>query len=91
MTVDVDIVLSERVNALLAPAAAVAHGPSRGGRPGAPFVYVVEDGRAKRVEVRTGAVGTAKIEIVSGLSDGDSIIQDPPDRLADGKPVRVAP
>ena len=67
MTVDVDIVISQRANALLVPAGAVAHGPSQGGRPGAPFVFVVEDGRARRVDVKTGAVGTAKVEIVSGL------------------------
>ncbi len=48
MTVDVDIVTAERDNALLVPASAVGHGPSTGGRPGAPFVVVVDHGRARR-------------------------------------------
>ncbi len=91
MTVDVDIVISQRANALLVPTGAVAHGPSQGGRPGAPFVFVVENGRARRVDVKTGAVGTAKVEIVSGLKDGDRVVVDPPDRLKDGEAVRVSP
>src|SRR5271165_2897164 len=61
MTVDVDIVTGERPNALLAPPSAVGHGPSQGGRPGAPYVVVVDQGHAKRVAVETGAVGPAKI------------------------------
>ena len=91
MTVDVDIVIDQRADALLVPAGAVAHGPSQGGRPGAPFVFVVEDGRAGRVEVKIGAVGTAKVEIVAGLKDGDSVIVDPSDRLKSGEAVRVSP
>src|SRR5271157_2226994 len=91
MTVDVDIVIDQRSDALLVPAGAVAHGPSQGGRPGAPFVFVVEDGRARRVGVKTGAVGAAKVEIVSGLEDGDRVIVDPPERLKDGDAVRISP
>ena len=91
MTVDVDIVVGERPDAMLVPTTAVGHGPSQGGRPGAPFVYVTDNGRARRVDVRAGAVGPAKTEIVAGLNDGDSIILDPPDRFRDGQAVRVAP
>ena len=91
MTADVDVVVAERHNALLVPASAVAHGSSVGGRPGAPYVFVVEAGRARRVDVKTGAIGAAKIEIASGLSDRDSVVIEPSDRLADGKPVRVTP
>ena len=91
MTADVDIVVAERENALLVPASAVAHGSSVGGRPGAPHVFVVEAGRARRVDVKTGAVGAAKIEIASGLSGEDAIVIEPSDRLADGTPVRVTP
>ena len=91
MTVDIDIVTGERPNALLAPASAVGHDPSKGGRPGAPYVFVVEQGRAKRVDVKTGAVGPAKIEIVTGLGDQDAIVLEAPDRLKDGEAVRIAP
>ncbi len=91
MTVDVDIVTGERPNALLAPTSAVGHGPSEGGRPGAPYVVVVEQGRARHAPVKTGAVGAAKTEIVSGLADEATIVRDNPDRLKDGESVRVAP
>ena len=91
MTVDVDVVVDEKPDALLLPAGAIAHGPSQGGRPGAPFVFVVDNGRARRVDVKTGAVGTAKIEIVSGLKDGDSVVVDPTDRIRAGQAVRVSP
>jgi RND family efflux transporter MFP subunit len=91
MTVDVDIVIDQRADALLVPAAAVAHGASKGGRPGAPFVFVVEGGRARRVDVKTGAVGAAKVEIVAGLKDADRVVVDPPERLNDGGAVRISP
>jgi RND family efflux transporter MFP subunit len=91
MTVDVDVVIDQRADALLVPAGAVAHGPSQGGRPGAPYVFVVENDRARRVDVKTGAVGTAKVEVVSGLKDGDRVVLDPSDRLKDGDAVQVSP
>lgn len=91
MTVDVDVVVGERENAMLVPTTAVGHGPSQGGRPGAPFVYAVDQGRARRVDVQIGATGTAKTEIIAGLNDADTVILDPPDRLRDGQAVRVAP
>ncbi len=91
MTVDVDIVTGERPNALLAPPSAVGYGPSQGGRPGAPYVVVVDQGHAKRVAVETGAVGPAKIEILRGLADDATIVRDGPDRLKDGESVRIGP
>jgi RND family efflux transporter MFP subunit len=91
MTVDVDIVTAERDNALLVPASAVGHGPSTGGRPGAPFVVVVDHGRARRVDVETGAVGPAKTEIRAGLVEADAVVRENPDRLRDGENLRIAP
>src|SRR5271166_1066688 len=91
MTVDVDIVTAERTDALLVPASAVGHGPSTGGRPGAAFVVVIENGRARRAEVETGAVGQSKVEIRSGLAERDAIALDAPESLRDGQSVRVAP
>ena len=67
MTADVDVVVAERENALLVPASASRRIFGQGGRPGAPYVFVVEAGRARRVDVKTGAVGAAKVEIASGL------------------------
>ncbi len=91
MTVDVDVVIHEKPDALLLPSLAIVHGPSQGGRPGPPFVFVVDGGRARRADVRTGAIGAAKIEIVAGLKDGDKVVADPTGRLRDGQAVRVSP
>ena len=91
MTVDVDIVTAERDNALLVPASAVGHGPSTGGKPGAAFVVVVDQGRARRIDVETGAVGPAKAEIRGGLAEGDAVVRDNPERLRDGESVRIEP
>ena len=89
MTVDVDIVTRESTDALLVPTSAVGHGRSAGGRPGAPFVVVIEKGRARRAEVETGAVGQSKIEIRSGLAESETIALEASD-IRDGQSVRVA-
>ena len=91
MTVDVDVVIRQRPDALLLPAGAIAHGPSTGGRPGPPFVYVVDGDRMRRVEVKTGAIGPAKVEIVSGIADGDVVVAEPNGWLKDGRAVRASP
>jgi RND family efflux transporter MFP subunit len=91
MTVDVDIVTAQRENALLVPASAVGHRASAGGKPGSPFVVVVRQGRARQVDVETGAVGPAKAEIRNGLAEGDVIVRDDPDRLRDGASLRIEP
>jgi RND family efflux transporter MFP subunit len=91
MTVDVNVVVAERPNALLLPAAAVRHDPPLGGRPGTPWVFRVVDGRARRTPVETGATGAAAVEIRAGLSEADRIIGAAPDRLADGQAVRLQP
>ncbi len=91
MTVDVDIVTSQRQDALLVPTSAVAHGPAQGGRPGAPYLFKVEQGRARRVPIQTGAVGAAKVEILAGATQDDLVILNPDDRLKDGRAVRATP
>jgi RND family efflux transporter MFP subunit len=50
-------------------------------------VYLVRDGRAVLVEVRTGALKSGRVPIESGLVPGDRIIVSPPSGLADGDRV----
>ena len=52
-------------------------------------VYVVEDGRAQRVEVVVGAQGDEMVEVRSGLSGGESVVVRDADRLSDGQAVRA--
>ena len=50
---------------------------------------VVNGNVAHLVPVVIGEDDGAKVQIVSGLSAGDQVIQDPPDSLIDGEKVTV--
>ena len=89
MTVDVNVEVAERDNALLVPDAAVRHDPPRGGQPGPAYVLRLQDGRAVRTPVETGATGQVAVEIRGGLDGTATILAAPPDGLADGARVRA--
>jgi HlyD family secretion protein len=66
-TVDVRIHVSERPSALVVPRGAVfIEGDKR-------FVFRVEDGRLHRRFIKVGISNPTKIEILSGLSEGDVV------------------
>ncbi len=90
MTVDVNVVVAERADALLVPATAVRHAAPQGGRPGPAHVFRLVDGHARRTPVELGAARTASIEICAGLEEGAMLVANPPATLADGDPVLVA-
>ncbi|MEH7156273.1 efflux RND transporter periplasmic adaptor subunit [Neobacillus drentensis] len=54
-----------------------------------PYVYLVKDGKAKKQHVRTGITSGKKIEILKGVSKGDQVIVNGPDKLKDGLEVTV--
>ncbi|OJW25248.1 MAG: hypothetical protein BGO51_27915 [Rhodospirillales bacterium 69-11] len=91
MTVDTNIVVAERPDALLLPPDAVRHDAPQGGRPGPATVFRVTDGVARRVPVTPGATGPSAIEIREGIGPEDAIVRAPPADLADGMRVRVRP
>jgi HlyD family secretion protein len=84
MTVSVDIAVAAKDNALVLPLAAI-HEP----RGAAPWVLRAEDGRAVRVPVRLGLVGTGLAEIEAGLAEGDAVLQGNA-AVAEGTRVRPA-
>ena len=51
-------------------------------------VFAIEDGRARRREVEVGRRSGLRVEIVSGLSPGESVITHPDDTIEDGVAVR---
>ena len=53
------------------------------------YVFVVEDGAAKYVEVTTGLTGSGVTEVTSGLTEGAQLVTVGQAYLADGDPVRV--
>ncbi|MGB1700846.1 MAG: efflux RND transporter periplasmic adaptor subunit, partial [Nannocystaceae bacterium] len=55
---------------------------------GAPYVFIVEDGVAKKTAVTLGITEEPLVEITSGLNEGHAIIADPDDELEDGMAVK---
>ncbi|MEI3613369.1 efflux RND transporter periplasmic adaptor subunit [Pseudogracilibacillus sp. SO30301A] len=53
------------------------------------FVYIVEEGKAKRVEVKIGSVDSEKMEIKDGITNEDQVIIDPPADISEGMEVTV--
>jgi RND family efflux transporter MFP subunit len=83
MTMDANLIVSRREGALLIPNAALH----------ADKVWVVEQGKLRERPVRVGVAGTERSEILSGLSDRDTVVVSPTDGLREGRRAleKVAP
>ena len=79
MTVDVNLIVAERANALLVPATAVQD----------KAVWVVRDGRLRKQPVRLGASGAGRTEIVEGLAADARIVAAPTAGLEEGRRAKV--
>jgi HlyD family secretion protein len=80
--VEVEIVAGEKSDTLVVPRAAVLRdGDKR-------FLYVVEDGRARRREVQVGLTGLTEVEILGGVSEKDDVILPGSTTLSEGLRVR---
>ena len=84
--VEARIAVASREEALFVPSAAL-----RGGKDGVVEVVAVEDHKALVRTVVTGLRDGDRVEIVSGLVSGDSIVVDDAVGLADGSPVADGP
>jgi len=51
-------------------------------------LFVVKDGRAVLRSVQLGRVLGEEVEVLSGLKEGDAVIRNFPDDLADGEAVQ---
>jgi len=54
-------------------------------------VFVNKDGRTVLRLVKTGAVHGARVEVLSGLSDADQVVINPPAGMQEGQIVEVQP
>jgi len=73
-------------NATTAPVAAIQHGA-----PGT-FVFLIKPDNTVGVQkIETGVTAGDRIQIVSGLKSGDTVVVDGADRLRDGAKVRIVP
>lgn len=81
----VKVMLSSHGDVLLVPEAAVE---SRGSQE---FVYIVVDGIAKRMSVKTGGRNGEKVEILAGLEPGQKVVIAGQIKVQDGFPVIPVP
>jgi RND family efflux transporter MFP subunit len=79
MTMETNVIVSERHNAVLVPSSAVVDNK----------VWIVESEHAKLRPVKLGVIGPAKTEVLTGISDTEWIIDHPPDGLGDGQHVKA--
>ena len=79
----VSLRLEEREDVPIVPAGAILTGVS-----GDESTFVVEDGKAFRREVETGLVAKGRVEIVSGLRPGESVVVSGGSSLREGAAVR---
>ena len=84
-TVDLSITTVESENALVVPYESIVE------IEGLTKVFVVEDRAAKLKEVTIGVDTTLFTEILSGLSEGETVVVSPPEGLTDGGRVTEAP
>jgi membrane fusion protein (multidrug efflux system) len=78
---DVQLVLQRIPDALLVPEAAIVS------REGENFVFLVEDGKALRRSVELGEREPGRVQVVSGLEEGQTVVVAGQQRLQDGAPV----
>ncbi|WP_151637272.1 efflux RND transporter periplasmic adaptor subunit [Noviherbaspirillum aerium] len=82
----VRLILAERERALVVPEEAIVPQGTK------TMVWKVIDGKASKVEVKTGLRRAAKVEITQGLEEGDIVVTAGQIRLSrDGTPIRIAP
>ena len=83
-TVNVEIIVGEKTNALTIPRGALQRdGATR-------FVFRFVDGKAARTPVQAGMIAPADVEIVSGLKEGDRVIVPGAVQLHDGQAVKAS-
>ncbi|TQK53205.1 RND family efflux transporter MFP subunit [Brevibacillus sp. AG162] len=80
--VDVDIVLQKAANAMQVPIEAVVTDQD-----GSSFVWVAENGKAKKKKVTTGIESELFIQIESGLDGSEELVANPPETLQENEAV----
>jgi RND family efflux transporter MFP subunit len=80
MTVEANIIVTQRDSVVLVPARAVRDG----------VVFVLRSDEVAAMPIETGVIGPSQIEVRRGIAAGERIVLDPPPDLADGQRVRPA-
>lgn len=82
MNGEAEFIVNEKEDILLVPLTSLAEEEER------EYLWIVENGLAKRVEVKTGASSLNNIEILEGISEGDIVIVRPPAEIKEGDKVK---
>ncbi len=85
MFANVDLILEHKDRALILPREALR------GDQDAPFVYVIQNSVARRVPVKIGLNTINRVEIVSGVGEGQSVVLQGGSGLSDGMKVDAQP
>lgn len=83
MSVNADIITQVKESILIVPREAVFS------RDGKNYVYAIRSGRTKETAVELGLKDVLNVEIVSGLSEGDSVVVSIPENLANNTRVKT--
>lgn len=83
MMAEVDFTMESAENAIVLPRSAVIE------KDGETYVYIVEDGKAKKVDVVLGIEAEDTIEITEGLAEGSAVITKGQTYVSDGEEVNV--
>lgn len=82
MTASVDFDRSGQSGHVMIPLTAMST------QPGQPAVWIIKDGKVHLQQVETGRYGENTVEIISGLSKGDTIVTAGASKLSEGEEVR---
>ena len=82
--IDADITTNTAENALTMPIETLVYDKET-----KPYVYIVKNDKAKKVEIETGIQSDTKVQIIKGLEKGQKVIISPADSLKNGTAVTV--
>jgi len=83
-SVNVQIIIGEKPSALVIPRGALMRDGARR------FVFRFVGGKARRTPIEVGLIGPNEVEVLGGLSEGDSVILPGSAPLRDGESVQVS-
>jgi len=80
---EVELVLDVKSNVLIVPASALIVEENIN------YLYINDNGVAKKVEVQLGYSSIDKVEIKSGIKEGDEVVTSGQETLVEGNKIRI--
>jgi RND family efflux transporter MFP subunit len=84
MNGDVSVIISEKDDVLLVPITSVVEEDDK------KYVWLSDDGKAKKVEVKTAASSVDEMEITSGISETEEVVIRPPSKIEEGVKLKIS-